>query len=167
MGIESDLALVGIRTWCHSIDVTKHSFFVGLGQLAVVLECIVLPGARGYSTVAGVRGCVDLVQEALDTDFLCRLLRWWCCRLCCLRRRIGCRLLFFLAVLPAAFGCRISSHCGGSRVHSLLLRVVVITLRLGEVFSRDLVLSQDEWLRYNHSVTGIVSADSLSARNSS
>ena len=105
-----------------------------------------LPGARGYGAVAGVCGCVDLVQEALDTDFLCRLLRWWCCRLCCLRRRVGCRLLLFLAVLPAAFGRRVSSRGGGGRVHSLLLRVVVITLRLGEVFSRDLVLSRDEWL---------------------
>ena len=30
VGIESDLALVGIRTWHHSIDVAAHGFFVGL-----------------------------------------------------------------------------------------------------------------------------------------
>ena len=30
VGVESDLTLVGIRTWCHSIDVAAHGFFVGL-----------------------------------------------------------------------------------------------------------------------------------------
>jgi hypothetical protein len=30
VGIESDFALVGIRTWCHSIDVGAHGFFIGL-----------------------------------------------------------------------------------------------------------------------------------------
>jgi hypothetical protein len=30
VGVESELALVGVRTWCHFIDVAAHGFFVGL-----------------------------------------------------------------------------------------------------------------------------------------
>ncbi len=95
------------------------------------------------SAIPGVCNCVDLVQEALDADFLCRLCRWWCRRLCCLWRRAGCLLLIFLAVLPAAFDRRVSSCGGGSRVHALLLRVVVVGLRFDEVFSRNLVLARN------------------------
>ena len=30
VGVESEFALVGVRTWCHSVDVATHGFFVGL-----------------------------------------------------------------------------------------------------------------------------------------
>ncbi len=85
---------------------------------------LVFPGARGDSAIARVCRCVDLVQEALSADFLCRLLRWWCRRLsfvvfgaaldagCCVF------LPYFLRPLAAAFPPR----GGDSRVHSLLLR---------------------------------------------
>ena len=48
---------------------------------------------------------------------------------------------FFLPYFPPPFVPAFSCCCGGSRVHALLLGIVVVGLRLNEVVSRDLVLA--------------------------